>query len=114
MSKLLAFSAPILPGKTEQWKKFIGELKGNRYKDFSESRKNLNVRERTFLQQTPMGDVVVVTLEGNDPASAFAGFANTNSEFSNWFVKEVEEIHGFNLKDMINLPMPELLIDSNA
>lgn len=112
MSKLMAFSAPILPGKTEQWKKFIGQLQGSRHKEFSESRKNLDIRERTFLQQTPMGDVVVVTLEGNDPAKSFAGFANTNSDFTNWFVNEVQEIHGFNLKDMSNLPMPELLIDS--
>jgi hypothetical protein len=114
MSKLMAFSAPILPGKTEQWKKFIGELKGSRNKDFCESRKKLNVRERSFLQQTPMGDIVVVTLEGDDPAGAFASFANTNDEFSSWFVKEVEAVHGFNLKDMLKLPQPELLIDSNS
>ena len=111
MSKLMAFSAPIVPGKTEQWKKFISDLKTTHNKDFTDSRKNLNVRERTYLQQTPMGDVVVVTLEGDDPAAAFA---NSNNTFSEWFVKEVNEIHGFNLKDMAKMQMPELLIDSNG
>ncbi len=114
MSKVLAFSAPILPGKTEQWRKFMDELKTNKYKEFSESRKVNNVRERTFLQQTPMGDVVVVTLEGDDPAGSFAGFANTDNEFTNWFVKEVEQIHGFNLKELMKSPMPEIQIDSHT
>ncbi|MFI5144623.1 MAG: hypothetical protein ACHQJ4_03425 [Ignavibacteria bacterium] len=114
MSKLMAFSAPILPGKTEQWKKFINELKTTRNKEFSESRKSLNIRERSFLQQTPMGDVVVVTLEGDEPAAAFASIANSNNPFSEWFVKEVIEIHGFNLKDMMKMPQPELILDSHT
>lgn len=112
MKKLLAFSAPILPGQTEQWKKFISVLQGERNKEFNESRRNLNVRERTFLQQTPHGDVVLVTLEGDDPLGAFTKFTQSEDEFTKWFVDEVQKIHGFSLKDILNMPMPELLIDS--
>jgi hypothetical protein len=32
-----------------------------------ESRRQAGVRERTFLQSTPIGDFVIVTLEGDDP-----------------------------------------------
>ena len=112
MKKLMAFSAPILPGKTEQWKKFIETLQGPRKHEFIESRKSVGVHERTFLQQTPMGDVVIVTLEGEDPAGSFTKFAHTENEFAKWFVKEVEEIHGFNLKDITKMPMPEMLLDA--
>jgi len=59
---MLAMAIPIPPGKTEQWKKFIGELKGPRSADFKASRQKIGARERTFLQHTPMGDFVVVTL----------------------------------------------------
>lgn len=31
----------------------------------------LPVHERTFLQETPQGDVVIVTLDGGDPMAAF-------------------------------------------
>lgn len=112
MKKLFVMAVPILPGKTPQFKKFINELKGDRYLEFSDSRKRLAVRERTYFQSTPLGDFVVVTLEGNDPDTAFKNFAKPNDEFTKWFTKEVREIHGYDLNSPPSGPLPELLIDS--
>ena len=112
MKQLFAMAVPILPGKTAQFKKFISELNGERYTDFVKSRKKLDVHERTFFQSTPQGDSVIVTLEGADPASAFKNFASINDEFTNWFAKEVKEIHGFDLKSPPQGPLPELIVDS--
>ena len=111
---LLAMAIPIVSGKTDHWKRFIGELKGPRFADFKASRKKLGVHERTFLQKTPMGDFVVVTLEGSDPASAFARFGQGTDDFTKWFLKEVKEIHGMDLTAPPPGPLPELLIDSGA
>jgi hypothetical protein len=112
MKKLAAFSTPVLPGKTDQWLKFIGELNGAMSAEFKESRKKHNVRERTFLQKTPHGDFVIVTLKGEDPIGGFNAFVNTHDEFTDWFVKEVQEIHGFNLREISKTPMPEMILDS--
>ncbi len=112
MKKLFAMAVPVLPGKTEQWRKFIFELKTTHFNDFVESRKKLNVQERTFLQSTPMGDFVIVTLEGNDPASAFKNFGQGTDAFTQWFKKEVKEIHGIDLANPPEGPMPEMVIDS--
>ena len=71
MSKLTAMAIPILPGKTEQWRKFSNDLKTRYKNEFNESRKKQGVQERTFFQSTKLGDLVVVTLEGNNPESAF-------------------------------------------
>ena len=71
---MLAMAFPIPAGKTEQWKKFISELSGARKAEFAASRRSLGVRERTFLQHTPQGDLVLVTLEGDHPETAFAEF----------------------------------------
>jgi hypothetical protein len=109
---LLAMAIPIPPGKTEQWKKFIGELKGPRFEAFKASRHKLGVQERTFLQHTPMGDFVIATLEGADPAGAFARFGEGTDDFTKWFVKQVHEIHGFDLTAPPPGPLPELAIDS--
>jgi hypothetical protein len=114
MEKLIAMVVPILPGKTEQWKEFAHELNENRHDDFVASRKRLDVHERAFLQHTPMGDMVIVTLAGPDPENAFKNFASGNDPFTNWFVKEVKEIHGFDLKNQPEGPLPELIIDSMA
>lgn len=114
MKNLLAISFPILPGKTNQFKKFISELKTKHFDEFEKSRKELGVRERTFLQHTPMGDFVLVTLEGNDPQGAFTKFGKGTDAFTKWFSKEVKEINGVDLANPPAGPLPELIIDSQS
>ena len=109
---LMASTFPILPGKTDAWRRFIGELNGARRAEYEASRKALGVRERSFLQPTPMGDFVIVTLEGDEPGAAFAKFAAATDPFSSWFLAQVKELHGFDLADVFKGPMPELAVDS--
>jgi len=106
---------PILPGKTAEWRAFIDELNGPRRSDFVESRIAVGARERTFLQSTPMGDLVIVTLEGDDPARSFGQFVTSKDAFTLWFLERVKAIHGVDLA----APMPDgspskLVIDSSA
>jgi hypothetical protein len=72
----------------------------------------MGVRERSFLQPTPMGDLAIVTLEGDDPGGAMATIAGANDEFTQWFVAQVQEIHGFDLRQVATQPGPEMAIDS--
>ena len=109
---LMAFAVPILPGKTEQWRRFVGDLNGPRRGEYEESRRRLGIRERTFLQSSPQGDVVIVTLEGDDPAGSLRRFAATNDPFTRWFAQQVHEIHGIELAQIVLMPPPELAVDS--
>jgi hypothetical protein len=109
---MFAIALPIAPGKTEQWKKFIADVKGSRFEEFKASRRKLGVHERTFLQHTPMGDLVLVTLEGDDPVGAFAKFGQGTDDFTKWFLKEAGEVHGIDLTAPPPGPLPELVIDS--
>lgn len=111
---MFAMAFPILPGKTEAWKRFTDELKGARKSQFDESRRRLGVRERTFLQPTPMGDFVVVTLEGDDPAGAFSKFSQGADEFTTWFRQQVLDLHGVDLARPPAGPLPALVLDSGA
>ncbi|HEV8247331.1 MAG TPA: hypothetical protein VGP93_16245 [Polyangiaceae bacterium] len=111
---LLAMSIPIMLGKTAEWQKFAAELKGPRRADFVASRKRLGVRERTFLQATPLGDLVVVTLEGDDPAAAMAKIGQGTDEFSQWFIAQVKVLHGMDLTKPPPGPLPELITDSEG
>jgi hypothetical protein len=107
-----AAAFPILPGKTDDWRKFIAELNGSRREAFQANRKALGIHERTFFQPTPTGDFVVLTLEGDDPAAAFVKFAHGTDEFSTWFLAQVKDLHGFDLADVASGPMPMLVLDS--
>jgi len=113
MKKLIAMAVPVAPGKTDAWKSFMGDLQSKYKADFAASRKRMGVRERTFLQHTPMGDLVLVTLEGEDPVKAFSQFAQGEDEFTKWFVASVNNIHGIDLKAMSAAgDMPEMVVDS--
>lgn len=110
---LVAFAAPILPGKREQWDAFMAEITGPRNSEFNASRLRHGVRERTFLQETPGGDVVIVTLEAENPLEAFGALANADDDFTRWFVQQVLEIHGFDLRQPPEHP-PHLVVDTGG
>ena len=109
---MLAIAFRILPGKTERWKTFVGELGGTRREAFVESRRRLGVRERTFLQHTPAGDFVIVTLEGDDPMGAFQQMNEREDEFARWFRDQAQRAHGVDMTQPMPGPPPELVADS--
>jgi len=112
---LFAVAIPIAPGKTEAWRQFVAELNGARRAEYKASRDRLGVQERTFLQQTPQGDLVIVTLEGADPAGAMAAFGQGTDPFTEWFVAQVKDVHGgFDLRAPLPGPPSQLVVDSQA
>ena len=110
---LNAVAFPILPGKTGEWRSFIGELSGTRHAEFVESRRRAGVQERTFLQTTPMGDLVIVTLEGDDPSRAFGQMMSATDSFTTWFLERVKAIHGVDLTTPMTGSPSELVLDTD-
>jgi hypothetical protein len=108
---LITIVIPILPGKTPAWRTFIEELNGSRHQEFADSRRAAGVHERTFLQQSPMGDFVIVTLEGDDPGRSFGQLMGGTDDFSKWFTQNAMAAHG----DLAqaNLAPAELVADSD-
>lgn len=111
---LLALAFPISPNKVEHWKRFTKELMTTRRSELVASRRRLGVHERTFLQHTAHGDMVIVTLEGQNPQKAFAELGQGSDAFTTWFKQQVKEIHGIDLGAPLPGPMPELIVDSYA
>ena len=69
---LLSMCFPILPGKLEKWQEMIDSWNDPSNKaETDKVREEAGVYERTFLQKTPNGDLVIVTLEGENPAEGF-------------------------------------------
>ncbi len=110
---ILAFLAPIPPDKRPQWDSFMEEIRGPRRAAFNASRQRVGVHERTFLQETPMGDIVIVTLEGDDPMAALGQMAAADDDFTRWFIQQVQQIHGFDMRRPPENP-PRLVIDSET
>ena len=108
----LAIAFPIPADNIEKWKAFVAEVNGPRKAEWASNRRKHGVRERTFHQQTPMGDFVIVTLEGDDPEGAIAKMGAGDDAFSKWFAAQVKEIHGFDPAAPPPGPLPTLIADT--
>ncbi len=105
----VAFAAPILQGKVDDWRRFCSQCHmGN--DDYVASRRRLGItREAAWLQETPTGPVAVVYIEADDLQAVFEGFGGSQEPFDQWFRQQVEDAHGFTLSDPP--PPPELVVD---
>jgi hypothetical protein len=110
---LMAVAFPILPGKTAEWHAWMEELNGPRREEFLDSRRRAGVHERAFLQPTPMGDLVIVTLEGEDPARSFGQMVEAKDAFMTWFIERAKAIHGVDLTAPMTGAPSELVVDTD-
>ena len=109
---LMAVASPILPGKTAEWRAWLDELNGPRHQEFVDSRRRAGVHERTFLQPTRMGDLVIVTLEGDDPMRSFGQMMGATDAFTTWFIERATAVHGLDLSTPLTGSPSELVADS--
>ena len=110
----VAFTAPVLPGKSDQAKTFFEEV-NKRIEEMGKSRRALPgrmSRESAWVMHTPMGDFGVVLLEGDDPIAANQAFAASQEPFDLWFKQQVAEFTGIDFGNP--LPPIEQLLDWRA
>jgi hypothetical protein len=105
----VAFASPILPGKLEAWRRFNQETVGAWAEAHEASNNRLGItQERAWLQQTPEGNLAIIYLEVEDPERLFSGLATSSDPYDVWFRQQVLEIHGLDLAQPDDGPMPEL------
>lgn len=110
---LIALGIPILPGKKEKWETMADQFSrpGPMKDRLDASRSAAGVHERTFLQETPHGDMVIVTIEGDNPAEAFGRMMADPAlqDFAEW----AADVHGID-PNAPPPPMPRLVYDSQG
>jgi hypothetical protein len=107
-----ALALPLLPGKTDDWRRWSAELAGPRRSDYEASRRRLGVnRERAYLHQIPQGDVVIVYLEAENLQRMFEGISTSQEPFDVWFRQKVQELWGIDFAQGLPGPIPELVSD---
>jgi hypothetical protein len=101
----LAFSAPPLgPGRTDEYLAFSAEA-SDRMTEFADARRGYGITvDRSYLNRTPMGDFVVVYLEGEDPMAGNQAFAKSSHPFDVWFRGQVTDILGIDFTQ----PLPPI------
>lgn len=110
----MSMALPVKPGKREALKAFCKTTTGEKLADFEASERRVGLtREAWYLNQTPMGDLAIVWVEGSDPIEALVNFVKSREPFDVWFKEQVLDITGVDL----NQPppaLPERLYDWSA
>jgi predicted ester cyclase len=108
----VTFAAPVLPGRLEAWRRFTQELQGTQRVGHAESRRRLGMsREVSYLQQTPQGDLVIISFDARDPETALRGMATSTAPFDRWFREKVLDLHGLDLAQAPAAPPSERVFD---
>jgi hypothetical protein len=108
----IALCLPIVPAKKQKWQSMADQFSNGPLKStLDASRARAGVHERTFLQETPHGDFVIVTLEGDSPHEAFATLMQDPAlkDFAEW----AADVHGLDPDGPPPAP-PRLIYDSRA
>ncbi len=105
------FTVPLVPGKTESWKKYVKEMTGPRNEDYKNSRKSAGIKvEQVFLQTTSHGDMCVVRLEGDNPLKSLETIMKSDTPFDKWFREKILiETHGVDLSQ--TMPQNQQILD---
>jgi hypothetical protein len=108
----LAFAVPILPGKTEDWKRLARELAGPRRAEYEAMvREQGGGVQRLYLQQTPQGDLVIAYLESDDVGEVLGRFGQSQSPFAQWLRQQLMAIHGVDFSQPLPGPVAEQYVD---
>ncbi len=105
---ILAMCMPILAGKKEKWQTMMDQVAND--PNFAASRTDAGVHERSFLQETPAGDFVILTFEGDDPEASFAKIMQSMPKD---FAQFAMDVHGLDV-NAPPPPMPKLVLDTKA
>lgn len=91
---LIAYALPILPGQSGRAGSFEQELTPELRVRYEELNREQSVRRHMeWVQQTPMGDVLIVVFDVDTPERMFRTFADDG--YDRWWRDRVLAIHGF-------------------
>jgi hypothetical protein len=103
---------PIRPDKLDQARHAGQEKMGPRAAASRECSRRIGVtRDSWHLQQLPDGAVLIISIDSDDVAGAFAKYAADDGPYARWERQQIEEITGLDLTKPLAGPQPETLAD---
>jgi hypothetical protein len=108
-----ALPFPVLPGMTETDIRSIADRFTADPEAYRESRSRAGVTlERAYWQHTPMGDFVIGYVESErSVAEVLAAWAEGATELDRFFAATVKRVHGVDITEPVDGPLPETVGD---
>jgi hypothetical protein len=91
----MTFVAPLLPGKEEEWRRFVQEVVEERLPEYEQLRQRLGIRdESVWFARTKAGETVIAYLEVEAPEWIASALATSEAPFDVWLKERLLEFHG--------------------
>lgn len=106
----ICLALPVLPGKSEAARAFLGELDTTRQRDYDTSERRIGItKEVWYLAALPAGDHLIGYMESADFGRALGMFSASREEFDVWFKRRLQAVTGADLEAPPAGTLPELL-----
>jgi hypothetical protein len=107
----VARAFPILPGAKGEVIRFLHELLNERRSETNDFyRKYGVIRETAFLQDTPMGSMLIVVTDVA-PEDAFERYGASQEAFDTWFKERVRKVSGIDMNEHPRGPRVQRVFD---
>lgn len=113
----VAMLMPVIAGKSGELRAWFDELKGPRCDELRNYAERAGIaKEGWYLQEAPMGDMLIDYILVEDPEQSLRSFARSDHPFDAWFKEKLMELTGVDLGRTGRMPfaemeMPELILD---
>ncbi len=85
-----ALAMPIRKGKTETFKKYAQELRGERREQYFDYARKVGLDlEQVWIQHTPDVDLLVIRWETDDPKKVMEYTRTSQEPFNKWFREKI-------------------------
>lgn len=97
----IVLAAPLLPSKTESWRRLAQEMAGWQGGGYVLSRRALGITaEWLWLMDVGMAHVAVIAVMAEQPERILAEMVVSKRPFDRWFCQQLEMILGIDVKQL--------------
>jgi hypothetical protein len=108
----IVFAAPILPGKSEEWRRWLQEIMELHRPQYEESRRRLGITgERVWIAETANGNVTIIAVVAEHPEQVLIQMATSDLPFDRWYREQLLALQGFDVAKPLTRASPELVLD---
>lgn len=89
---------PVLPGKSEAWRRFLQELEGSRGSEFAHWCQTLGMEIKSLKLYDSLGcALILLTVEAQTSTEIVEILAHQESPFNHWLLSQIQNLHGLDL-----------------
>jgi Family of unknown function (DUF6176) len=107
----IATAIPLLPGKSEEWRRWIQELEGSCHAEYVAALRRWGISHARFwISEGGGSEVVIAYFEMQDPDALTDVLETSQHPFDVWYRWKLQEFHGLDVRQMRRRRLDPVLV----